>query len=109
MRYKQLFEDYESELRSAIVSILTAINAEGIDQIDTDQLIIDLQAQGFSVDKNSIFKTLELLPIVANATSQTINIRSNDVTRAADAETRSKESKRLDQLAQKHAKKDLGL
>lgn len=109
MRYKQLFEDYESELRSAIVSILTAINAEGIDQIDTDQLIIDLQAQGFSVDKNSIFKTLELLPIVANATSQTINIRSNDVTRAADAETRSKEGKRLDQLAQKHAKKDLGL
>ena len=109
MRYKQLFEDYESELRSAIVSILTAINAEGIDQIDTDQLIIDLQAQGFSVTKNSIFKTLELLHIVANATSQTINIRSNDVTRSADAETRSKEGKRLDTLAQKHAKKDLGL
>jgi len=109
MRYKQLIESYEDELRSAIVNILTAINAEGIDTIDTDQLIIDLQAQGFSVDKNSIFKTLELLPIVANATSQTINIRSNDVTRATDAETKDKEGKKIDALAQKHAKKDLGL
>jgi len=109
MRYKQLFEDYEEELRSAIVNILTAINAEGIDTIDTDQLIIDLQAQGFSVDKNSIFKTLELLPIVANATSQTINIRSNDVTRASDAETKSREANKIDKMAQKHAKKDLGL
>tara|TARA_B100001093_G_C26555133_1_gene896196 strand:- start:239 stop:568 length:330 start_codon:yes stop_codon:yes gene_type:complete len=109
MRYKQLIEGYEDELRSAIVNILTAINAEGIDTIDTDQLIIDLQAQGFSVDKNSIFKTLELLPIVANATSQTINIRSNDVTRASDAQTKDKEGKKIDALAQKHAKKDLGL
>ena len=109
MRYKQLLEGYEEDLRSAIVNILTAINAEGIDTIDTDQLIIDLQAQGFSVDKNSIFKTLELLPIVANATSQTINIRSNDDTRASDAETKSKEASKIDKLAQKHAKKDLGL
>ena len=43
MRFKQLVEsNYEGELEDAIVTLLTAIGAEGINTVDTDQLVLDV-------------------------------------------------------------------
>ena len=110
MRFKQLVEsNYEGELEDAIVTLLTAIGAEGLNTVDTDQLILDLQNQGFSINKNSLFSTLNGLPIVANANSETIQIRGADMTRAADLKTRDREQSKITKDAQKQAKKDLGL
>ena len=110
MRFKQLVEsNYEGELEDAIVTLLTAIGAEGINTVDTDQLVLDLQTQGFSINKNSLFSTLNGLPIVANANSETIQIRGADMTRAADLKTRDREQSKITKDAQKQAKKDLGL
>ncbi len=110
MRFKQLVEsNYEGELEDAIVTLLTAIGAEGINTVDTDQLVLDLQNQGFSINKNSLFSTLNGLPIVANANSETIQIRGADMTRAADLKTRDREQSKITKDAQKQAKKDLGL
>ena len=110
MRFKQLVEsNYEGELEDAIVTLLTAIVAEGLNTVDTDQLILDLQNQGFSINKNSLFSTLNGLPIVANANSETIQIRGADMTRAADLKTRDREQSKITKDAQKQAKKDLGL
>ena len=110
MRLKQLVEsNYEGELEDAIVTLLTAIGTEGLNTVDTDQLILDLQNQGFSINKNSLFSTLNGLPIVANANSETIQIRGADMTRAADLKTRTREKSKVTKDAQKQAKKDLGL
>ena len=108
MRLKQLVENnYTSELEDAIVTLLTAISAEGLDTIDTEQLIIDLQNQGFSINKNSLFSTLNDLPIVVSANDDVISIRPSGA-RPSDRPQGS-QSSHVKKQAQKQAKKDLGL
>ncbi len=110
MRFKQLVErNYKGALEDTIVTLLTAIGAEGLNTVDTDQLILDFQNQGFSINKNSLFSTLNGLPIVANANSETIQIRGADMTSAADLKTRDRQQSKITKDAQKQAKKDLGL
>ena len=108
MRLRQLVEnDYTQELQDEIVNLLTAISAEGLETIDTDQLILDLQQQGFSINKNSLFTILNSLPIVANANDETISIRPSGE-RPSDQPNGS-QSSHVRKQAQKQAKKDLGL
>lgn len=108
MRLKQLVEsNYKKDLEDSIVTLLLTVNSEGLDTVDTDQLILDLQQQGFSINKNSLFTILNQLPIVASANDDTISIRpSGD--RPSD-QPQGSQSSQVTKQAQKQAKKDLGL
>lgn len=108
MRFRQLVEsDYEKDLQDEIVNLLTAISAEGLGTVDTDQLILDLQKAGFSINKNALFATLNQLPIVANANDETISIKPSGE-RPSD-QPQGSQSSHVTKQAQKQAKKDLGL
>lgn len=109
MRFRQLVEDnYVDSLKDAITSMLVAVAAEGVFEIDTRQLIIDLQQDGFSIDKKNIFRVLNELPIVSSADSKTIKIKTND-TSAGQLDVKKQQTSAVDKMAQKQAKKDLGL
>jgi len=107
MRLRQLVEsDYRDNLRDAVINLLTAVRSEGLSEVETEQLVIDLQNQGFSVNNRTIFTILKNLPIVSKADEKTIKLTSAvaGVTgRQPDA------AGRVNQLAQKQVKKDLGL
>lgn len=108
MRLRQLVEnDYTSELEDTIVNLLTAISAEGLDTIDTEQLILDLQQQGFSINKNSLFSILNDLPIIVSANDDTISIRPSG--ERPSSQPNGSQSSHVKKQAQKQAKKDLGL
>src|SRR6056300_805318 len=105
MRLKQLVENnYTGELQDTIVNLLTAIGAEGLNTVDTDQLILDLQQQGFSINKNSLFSMLNQMPIVVSANDETISIRPSGE-RPSDQPDGS-QSSHVKKQAQKQAKKD---
>lgn len=109
MRFRQLVEDtYVDDLKNAIVSILTAISAEGIREFDTTQLIQDLQDNGYSIDDHNIFDVLNNLPIVASADAKTIRLNVGSA-QAGNPDVEKSQTSALDKMAQKQAKKDLGL
>jgi hypothetical protein len=46
MRIDELFEnDYNEDLRSEVITLLTAVSAEGITEISTQNLLNDLEQQ----------------------------------------------------------------
>lgn len=111
MRYFQLVEsEYTNKLHNTIVTLLLAVSSEGIREIDTSQLVRDLQAQGFSeINDSNIVAILNDLPIVSSATTDTISIKVDTPLRATSDEVASREKRHLDKVAQKQAKKDLGI
>ena len=51
MRARHFIEsDYNEDLRSEVITLLTAVSAEGVDEIDTQNLLNDLESQGYAVD-----------------------------------------------------------
>jgi hypothetical protein len=109
MRVQEIVESvYKDNLRDTVVNLLTAVRSEGITEIDTDQLVIDLQNQGYSVDNRTIFTILKNLPIVSSADEKTIKIK-NAVAGLAGGRPPANGAEKVNQLAQKQVKKDLGL
>ncbi|NJS14177.1 MAG: hypothetical protein HC788_05595, partial [Sphingopyxis sp.] len=80
MRLHQLLaeNDYNEDLRSEIITLLTAVSAEGIDEVDTQNLLNDLAAQGFAVDEGSLLELLDTIEIVSTANSEKIEIATSD-------------------------------
>jgi len=110
MRFKQLVEsNYTKEMEDDITNLLVAVAAEGINTVDTDQLILDLQNMGYSIDKATILDVLNNIGMVANANSETIKLAINNLSRAMDDRTADSEVTHVKKMAQKQAKKDLGL
>ena len=72
MRYKDLVENFVENLESEIIDMLSALNAEGIKEIDTDNLLADLVAENVPIDKEELLEFLSKLDIVSTADENTI-------------------------------------
>jgi len=108
MRAYELFEgDYNDDLRSEIINLLTAVSAEGIEEVDTKNLLNDLSQQGFAVDNQSLLGILNGLDIVATASADTIQISTSDTDALVGAEADEIEADRVDNLATDQATKDI--
>lgn len=109
MRARELFEsDYNDDLRSEIITLLTAISAEGIKEVDTQNLLLDLEAQGFAVDSESLLELLNTIEIVSTATKEKISIATSDADMMMGADAAEIEQDRVDNMATDQATKDLG-
>lgn len=109
MRFKDLIEsnDYNDDLYSEIVTLLTSVSAEGIDEVDTQSLLIDLEEQGFSIDIETLLELLDTVEIVATANAENIKISTSDVDAMVGDRADDIESNRVDQLATKQATDDI--
>ena len=109
MRFRELFEsDYSDDLRSEIITLMTAVSAEGIDEISTRSLLIDLTNQGYAVDEQTLLDIVDTLDIVSKADSETIEIVTSDGSLMVGADADRVEADRVDNLATKKAKDDIG-
>jgi len=109
MRAFELFDsDYNEDLRSEIITLLTAIDAEGIDEIQTQNLLRDLEEQGYAVDEETLIDILSTIEIVSTATGDTINIATSDADAMVGNDAEEVEQDRVDDLATDQATKDLG-
>jgi hypothetical protein len=109
MRFSELLEnDYNEDLRSEVITLLTAVSAEGISEISTQNLLNDLEQQGFAVDAESLLLLLADMDIVSKATDEEITISTTDADYMVGAQTDDVKSDRVDNMAATQATKDLG-
>ena len=109
MRFRELIvEDYTDALRSEIINLLAAVSAEGVTEVDTDNLLADLQAQGYSVDVSNLMQLMDQLPIVQTASADTIQIATGESDAMVGAEADAVEQDRVDALATKKSTDDIG-
>jgi hypothetical protein len=64
-------------MRNDVINLLTAMSASGISSIATNQLLIDLQSLGYTIDDETIIDILSDISIVASANSETIDIATS--------------------------------
>jgi hypothetical protein len=109
MRLFELYEnDYNEDLRSEVITLLTAVSAEGISEISTQNLLNDLEQQGFAVDAESLLLLLGDMEIVSTATDEKITISTIDADHMVGAQTDDVKADRVDNMASKQATKDIG-
>lgn len=104
MRFSELFEsDYNDDLRSEIITLLTAVSAEGIDTVETKNLLNDLEHQGYAVDEQSLLELLGDLDIVSSANADTIDIATSDVDMMVGKDAEEVKADRVNDMATKQA------
>lgn len=109
MRARHFIEsEYNEDLRSEVITLLTAVSAEGVDEIDTQNLLLDLEQQGFAVDEQSLMDVLGELDIVSTATADKITIATSDADAMVGDQAADIEADRVDNLATNQATKDMG-
>jgi hypothetical protein len=110
MRLHQLLaeNDYNEDLRSEIITLLTAVSAEGIDEVDTQNLLNDLEMQGFAVDESSLLELLGELDIVSTANADKIEIATSDSDSLVGQDAEEMGQDRVDDLASNQATKGMG-
>ena len=109
MRLFQLYEnDYNEDLRSEVITLLTAVSAEGISEISTQNLLNDLEQQGFAVDAESLLLLLGDMEIVTKATDEKISISTIDADHMVGTQTDDVKADRVDNMASKQATKGIG-
>jgi len=100
--------DYNEDLRSEIITLLTAVSAEGVDEIDTQNLLNDLEAQGYAIDQQSLMDMLGELDVVSMATGDKITIATSDADVMVGQDAKDVEQDQVDNMATKQATKDMG-
>jgi hypothetical protein len=102
-------DDYSQNLEDDITNLLVAISAEGIAEVDMDQLKTDLQNMGYTIDTKSLFNIVSNLPVVSNASYNKIELVTDVDTSGDDPaqDTEDDDQKTVDDLADKQVKKDL--
>jgi imidazole glycerol phosphate synthase subunit HisF len=102
-------DDYSQNLEDDITNLLVAISAEGIGEVDMDQLKTDLQNMGYTIDTKSLFNIVSNLPVVSNASYNKIELVTDVDTTGDDPaqDTEDDDQKTVDDLADKQVKKDL--
>ena len=109
MRFRELIvEDYTDALRSEIINLLAAVSAEGVTEVNTENLLADLQAQGYSVDAPTLLQLMDQIEIVQTANADTINIATSDADKMVGGDADAVEQDRVDSLAKKKSSDDIG-
>jgi hypothetical protein len=110
MRAKDLLleRDYLQDLRSEVITLLATVSAEGIDEVDTDNLLNDLASQGYAIDKSGLVELLSTMDIVSTASDDKIQIATSDADAMVGMDSGEFEQDRVDDLATNQATKDMG-
>ena len=102
-------EDYSQELQDDVTNLLVAISAEGISEVDMDQLKVDLQNMGYNINTKNLFDIVSNLPVVSNASYNKIELATDADTTGDDPEQDKEDDdqKTVDDLADKQVQKEL--
>tara|TARA_B100001250_G_scaffold138353_1_gene118458 strand:+ start:13638 stop:13964 length:327 start_codon:yes stop_codon:yes gene_type:complete len=107
MLIAQIVKENSEDIRTDIISLLDAISAEGLSDIKFVSLLKDLRRAGHTISRGQLLDLLQGIPIVRDASLETINIvtdRDNDAN-IGDGEEKVK--KQVSKLAQKKVDKEI--
>ena len=107
MYIAQIVKENTEDIRTDIISLLDAISAEGLEEVKFVSLLKDLRRAGHTINRGQLLELLQDIPIVRDASLETINIvtdRDNDVNIGDGGE---KVKKQVKKLAQKQVDKEL--
>ena len=107
MLIAQIVKENSEDIRTDIISLLDAISAEGLSDIKFVSLLKDLRRAGHTINRGQLLDLLQGIPIVRDASLETINIvtdRDNDAN-IGDGEEKAK--KQVSKLAQKKVDKEI--
>tara|TARA_B100001113_G_C21038130_1_gene591087 strand:+ start:550 stop:876 length:327 start_codon:yes stop_codon:yes gene_type:complete len=107
MLIAQIVKENSEDIRTDIISLLDAISAEGLSDIKFVSLLKDLRRAGHTINRGQLLDLLQGIPIVRDASLETINIvtdRDNDAN-IGDGEEKVK--KQVSKLAQKKVDKEI--
>tara|TARA_Y100001972_G_C7508956_1_gene257281 strand:+ start:131 stop:466 length:336 start_codon:yes stop_codon:yes gene_type:complete len=107
MLIAQIVNENSEDIRTDIISLLDAISAEGLEEIKFVSLLKDLRRAGHTITRGQLLDVLQGVPIVRDASLETIRIvtdRDNDAN-IGDGEEKAK--KQVKKLAQKRVNKEL--
>jgi hypothetical protein len=109
MRETDLLEDnYTDNLRAEVMTLLAMVSARGINKINTQNLLNDLEEQGFAIDADSLLLLLDNMDIVSQAAEDTITLSTSNADAMVGMDTDKIEADRVDALATNQAKKGIG-
>lgn len=75
MRAREILEEnYNQSLLSDLNNILTVAKSCGSSELNTADIVNQLRSMGYAVDENSIITLLDGNPMIANSSSETINL-----------------------------------
>lgn len=75
MRAREIIqEDYNENLESDLNNLLVAAKANGLQQVQTNDIVDQLYSMGYSINVNSLLPLLSENPMVMNATPEMINM-----------------------------------
>ena len=109
MREADLLEsNYTDDLRAEVMTLLAMVSAKGITEIRTQNLLNDLEEQGYAVDADSLMSLLDDMNIVSNASEESIKLSTSDADPMVGMDTDKIEADRVNALATNQAKKGIG-
>jgi hypothetical protein len=77
MRAREILdENYNQSLESDLDNLLVGAKASGAEELNTQDIVLQLNGAGYSIDQNSIMSLLARNPMVLNATPSRIKLTS---------------------------------
>ena len=75
MRAREILdENYNQSLESDLNNLLVGAKGSGAEQINTQDLVVQLNGMGYSVSSSSLMLLLSRNPLVTNATPTVVNL-----------------------------------
>jgi hypothetical protein len=109
MRASQLIETSPgNNFEPEIESLLTAALAMNVTTINTQTLLADIVGLGYTIDLTTLLAALEDVPMVSSANKDIIELRSTEPETANDSDSKTISKGRVDRMAKKQARKDMG-
>lgn len=102
MRAREILdENYNQSLESDLNNLLVGAKASGAQELNTQDVVLQLNGAGYSVDQNSIMSLLSRNPMVLNATPSSIKLTSPEGVNPGQGASGEDSASRVGAMAQK--------
>lgn len=98
---------YADLIKSQVVDLLTALDAEGISTVALDTLIRELNSRGNDFDKATLLDVLDGFAIVKNIKDDIVYFNSDSHSTDFAPDQAEKDDNKIDTLARKQVSKEL--
>jgi len=105
MRAREILEEnYNQSLESDLNNLLIGAKGSGAQEIETQDLVIQLQGMGYAVDENSIMTLLSRNPAVLNATPTMVRMTGPEGTEQGGGDPSQDTAAKVSDMASKATK-----
>lgn len=105
MRAREILnDDYNQSLESDLSNLLTGAKGSGATELETRDLVTQLQNMGYSVNINSLMNLLSRNPLVLNATPTFVRLTSPDGSMEGGSDPAEDTAAQVGDMAQKATK-----